>query len=90
MDLLRNDEIELLRTGEIADTRVRHIGGLVSSHHIVPYTHLHFQISPSLSLRVCVLLEGNERALAAPALSSVLLFRLRFWPFSLFSNLLAG
>jgi len=71
MDLLRNDEIELLRTGEIADTRVRHIGGLVSSHHIVPYTHLHFQISPSLSLRVCVLLEGNERALAAPALSSV-------------------
>ena len=36
---IREDEIKLLRGGEIADARVGDIGGLVSRHHIVPYTH---------------------------------------------------
>lgn len=35
----RNDEIELLRAGEVADARVSNVGRLVRRHHVVPYTH---------------------------------------------------
>lgn len=80
MKILRNDEIQLLRTGEIADTRVRHIGGLVSRHHVVPDTHFTFR-SPPLFLRASVFCSNrNSRALAAAARSTLLL------AFSLFSN----
>lgn len=37
---LRNNEIEVLRAGEIADARVSDVGGLVSRDDVVPYTHL--------------------------------------------------
>lgn len=46
----RNDEIELLRTGEIANARVRYIGRLVRRHHIVPYTHLSLSLYIYISL----------------------------------------
>lgn len=35
----RDDEIEFLRAGEIADAGVGDVGGLVSRHDVVPYTH---------------------------------------------------
>lgn len=47
----RDDEIELLRGGEIADARVGHIRRLVSRHHVVPYTHFFFFCSLRLSIR---------------------------------------
>lgn len=41
---VRNDEIELLRIGEVADARVGDVGRLVSRNDIVPWSHL---LSPS-------------------------------------------
>lgn len=35
----RNDEIEFLRAGEIADARVSNVCRLVSRNDVVPYTH---------------------------------------------------
>ena len=36
---IRDDEVELLRVGEVADAGVRHVGGLVRRHYIIPATH---------------------------------------------------
>lgn len=36
----RNDKIELVRSGEIANTGMCSVRWLVSRNHIVPYTHL--------------------------------------------------
>lgn len=36
---VRDNEIELLRAGKIADTRVSNISGLVSRDDVVPYAH---------------------------------------------------
>ena len=36
----RDDEIEVLRTGEISDAGVSNVGRFVSSDNIVPCTHL--------------------------------------------------
>lgn len=46
---LRNNEIKLLRTSEIADAGVSNIGRLLSRHDVVPYAHLFFSLSLSLS-----------------------------------------
>lgn len=35
----RDNEIEVLRTGEIADAGVSDVGGFVSCDDVVPYTH---------------------------------------------------
>ena len=35
----RDDEIEVLRTGEIADAGVGDVGGFVSRDDVVPYSH---------------------------------------------------
>lgn len=35
----RDDEIEVLRAGEIADARMGNVGGFVSCDDVVPYTH---------------------------------------------------
>lgn len=47
----RNDEVELVRSGEIADAGVGDIGGLVSRHDVVPDAHLRLSLSPSLSFK---------------------------------------
>lgn len=36
---IRDDEVELLRVGEVSDAGVRHVGGLVRRHYIIPATH---------------------------------------------------
>lgn len=36
----RDDEIELVRAGEVADAGVGDVGGLVGRHHVVPHAHL--------------------------------------------------
>lgn len=38
----RNDEIEVLRTGEIPNAGMSYIRGLVSGHHVIPYTHVSY------------------------------------------------
>lgn len=35
----RDDEIELLGAGEIADAGVGDVGGLVGRHHVIPHAH---------------------------------------------------
>ena len=37
---LRDDKIEVLGAGEISDTGMGNVGGLVSRDHVVPNTHL--------------------------------------------------
>lgn len=37
----RENEIEVLRTGEIADAGVSNVGRFVSGNNVVPYTHLY-------------------------------------------------
>lgn len=37
---LRDDEVELLGAGEVADAGVGDVGRLVSRHHVVPHAHL--------------------------------------------------
>lgn len=55
-----NNEVEFLRTGEIADTGMRDICRLVSGDDVVPYAHLlplppmTASLSLSLSLSVCL------------------------------------
>lgn len=51
---LRNDEIELLRTGEISDAGMSYVRRLVSRHHIIPYTHFRL-------LAVCVRISFQEK-----------------------------
>ncbi len=41
---IRDDEVELLRVCEVADTGVSHIGGLVRRHHIIPTAHFFPQL----------------------------------------------
>lgn len=43
---IRNDKIELLRTGEIANTGMCNICWFVSRNHVVPYTHLVSSLFP--------------------------------------------
>lgn len=38
----RNDEIEVLRTGEIPNARMSDIRRLVSGDHIIPYAHIEY------------------------------------------------
>lgn len=45
----RDDEVELVRAGEVADAGVGDIGGLVGRHHVIPHTHLRL-VSPLSSL----------------------------------------
>lgn len=47
---LRDDEIEVLRASEVADAGVSNVGGFVSCHHVVPYTHLFSSLLHSHSL----------------------------------------
>ncbi len=44
MSRIRDDEVELLRVCEVADTGVSHIGGLVRRHHIIPTAHFFPQL----------------------------------------------
>lgn len=39
----RENEIEVLRTGEIADAGVSNVGRFVSGNNVVPYTHLYLR-----------------------------------------------
>lgn len=41
----RDDEVEFLRAGEIADAGVGDVGRLVSRHDVVPYTHSLYSLS---------------------------------------------
>lgn len=41
----RENEIEVLRTSEIADAGVSNVGRFVSGNNIVPYTHLYRTLS---------------------------------------------
>ena len=43
---LRYNEVELVRSGEIADTGVGDISGLVSRNDVVPDAHLRLQLRP--------------------------------------------
>ncbi|RWW05190.1 hypothetical protein GW17_00031549, partial [Ensete ventricosum] len=49
VEALRDDEVELLGAGEVADARVCDVGRLLSRHHVVPHAHLRRRRRPSCS-----------------------------------------
>lgn len=80
----RNDEIEVLRTGEVADARMGDVGGLVRRDDVVPYAHLQASKDPEADGSFLLLIRLLDRRTRIQAASLTLL---RPSPLSLYTPL---